>query len=211
MSEFKPEISDFKPNSHKYKESTTKSLENKVDKKPVEKVVKTPAKVKKKTVFNKFTDLFVSDTAFTAKNYIVDEVIIPAVKSTIEGIVTNGISILLYGEAGHTRRRSSSSNKVSYSGFYDKPRERSEPAARSSFNYDELTYDTRGEAEDVLFGMRERIDEYGMVSIADLYDLSGVSCPYTFHRYGWTNLRTAEIARCRDGWEIRLPRALPIV
>lgn len=209
MSEFKPALSDFKPNSHKSKEGAASDLENK---KPVERVVKTPAKVKKKTVFSKFTDIFVSDTAFTAKNYIVDEVIIPAVKSTIEGIVTNGISIILYGEAGNTRKRAGGgSNKIQYSGFYDKPREHSDPASRSSFNYDELTYDTRGEAEDVLFGMRERIDEYGMVSIADLYDLSGVSCPYTFHRYGWTNLRTAEVARCRDGWEIRLPRALPIV
>ena len=70
--------------------------------------------------------------------------------------------------------------------------------------------ETRGEAEDVLSRMDELIDTYGVVSVADLYDLVGISCNYTDNKYGWTNLRNAEPVRVRDGYMLKLPKALPI-
>ena len=69
---------------------------------------------------------------------------------------------------------------------------------------------SEGEAEDVLSRMDELIDTYGVVSVADLYDLVGISCNYTDNKYGWTNLRNAEPVRVRDGYMLKLPKALPI-
>ena len=70
--------------------------------------------------------------------------------------------------------------------------------------------ETRGEAEEVLARMDELIDMYGQVSVADLYDLVGKTCEYTDNKYGWTNIRNAEPVRVRDGYLLKMPKALPI-
>jgi hypothetical protein len=57
--------------------------------------------------------------------------------------------------------------------------------------------------------MDDIIERYRMVSVADLFDLVGESCSFTDQKYGWTNLRNAEVVRVRDGYMIKLPKALP--
>jgi hypothetical protein len=84
-----------------------------------------------------------------------------------------------------------------------------EPIARG-FSYDEVIFENRGEAEHVLTQMDELVSTYGMVSVADLYDLVGMSCDYTYNKYGWTNIRNARIERVRDGFLLEMPKALPI-
>ena len=74
----------------------------------------------------------------------------------------------------------------------------------------ELYFETRGEAEDVLDRMREIVSNYGIVSVADLYELAGVVGNYTDQRYGWTGLRNTDVVRTRYGYQIRLPRAMVI-
>ena len=59
--------------------------------------------------------------------------------------------------------------------------------------------------------MNEIIEEYdGIVTVADLYDLVGITDKYTDHKYGWTNLRNAKVERVRDGYMLKLPKVLPI-
>ena len=72
-----------------------------------------------------------------------------------------------------------------------------------------FVFDTRKEAEEVLDRMDDLIDTYGVVSVADLYDLVGISGNYTDNKYGWTNLRNADVQRVRDGYLLKLPKALP--
>ena len=56
--------------------------------------------------------------------------------------------------------------------------------------------------------MDDLIETYGLVSVADFYDLVGVTGDYTDNKYGWTDLRNANVIRVRDGYMIKLPRAL---
>ena len=65
-------------------------------------------------------------------------------------------------------------------------------------------------AEDVLERMDELIATYQVVSVADFYDLVGVSGNYTDNKYGWTDIRNASVIRVRDGYMIKLPKALPL-
>ena len=58
--------------------------------------------------------------------------------------------------------------------------------------------------------MDELIETYGMVSVADLYDLVGITCNYTDNKYGWTSVRNAEPVRTRDGYVLKLSRPIPI-
>ena len=58
--------------------------------------------------------------------------------------------------------------------------------------------------------MNEIIDRYGVVTVADLYDMADLSAPYTSNKYGWTSVRNVEIGRVRDGYVLKLSRAMPI-
>ena len=58
--------------------------------------------------------------------------------------------------------------------------------------------------------MDEIMEEYEIVRVADLYDLVGITGDFTDNKYGWTNIRNAEVVRVHDGYKIKMPRAIPI-
>lgn len=200
---------EYKPNSHKSKEEQSNPPS---EVKKIEPVVKGKV-VKKKNTVRKFTDVFVSEDVKNVKSYILMDVLVPAAKKAISDIVTNGIDMILYGESGRNRKRSTA-DYVSYNRYSSDRRDRddsySSTRTRSGYSYDDIVFETRGEAEEVLTRMDELIDTYRVVSVADLYDLANVSGSYTDNNYGWTNICSAEVVRVRNGYIIKLPKVLPI-
>lgn len=199
---------EYKSNSHKFKESQSQSL---IEKKKVEKVVHGKVRTKPKSGISKISEVFISEDAANVKSYIVMDVLVPAVKKAISDIVRDGIDMILYGES-RGRKSSTNSSYVSYRDYSrsdDRDRFR-ESRTRTGYNHDDVVVETRGEAEEVLSRMDELIDTYGVASVADLYDLIGKSCEYTDNKYGWTNIRNAEPIRVRNGYMLKLPKALPI-
>lgn len=199
----------YPSNSHKSKEAIVNT-----DKKKVEKVVSGKAKIKKKSDAKKFADIFVSEDVDNVKSYVIMDVLIPAVKKAVSDIVVNGIDMLLYGESRGPRKNSNASY-VSYSNYYnrdrfDDRRDRTSIRQRNNYNYNDIILDNRGDAEEVLSRMDEIISQYEIVSIADLNDLVGITGNYTDNNYGWTDISSASVQRVRDGYLIKLPRALPI-
>lgn len=193
---------EYRSNSHKSKQE-----ERAVEKKKVERVVQTKVKTKKK---NKFADTFISEDITSVKDYVINDVLIPAAKKAISDIITNGIDMMLYGET--KSRRKSSGSKVSYTSYYerDRDRDRDYRRPRTGYDYDEIILESRGEAEEVINKMDELLEVYGIVSVADLYDLVGIAGNYTDNKYGWTNLRNAYVQRLRDGYLLKLPKAMPL-
>lgn len=201
---------EYKPNSHKYRESQQQTAAT--EEKRVEKVVKGAVKTKKKGEVRKLAEVFVPGDVKNVKSYVVMDVLVPAIKKAISDIVTNGIDMILYGETGRSRKRSSS-DYVSYSRYSDSKRDdrhTSREATRPRFDYDDIIYESRGEAEAVLEQMLDVIDRYKFITVGDMYDMAGLPQPYTSNKYGWTSLRTAETVRTRDGYTIKLPKAMPI-
>ena len=49
------------------------------------------------------------------------------------------------------------------------------------------------------------VDRYGFVTVADMYDIAGLSAPYTTANYGWTSVKNAKVIRMRNGYKIDLP------
>jgi len=199
-------MEDYKSNSHRSKEGAIE--------KKVEKAISGTARVKKKNEMRKFTDVFISEDVGNVKSYVLMEVLVPAVKKAISDIIINGIDMVLYGEAGHTRRGTTAS-KISYRSYYDGKnntrQERNPPRNRSGYDYDDVIIDNRGEAEDVLSRMDELIDQYQVVSVADFYDLVDVKSNYTDNKYGWTDIGNARVERVSGGgYMIKLPRAVPL-
>ena len=199
-------MEEYKPNSHRSKEEAATPKEKKV-----EKVVHGAVKTRKKSGLEKAKGLFISDDAANLKSYVLMDVLIPAFKKAISDIVTNGIEMILYGETGRSRRNSPAGS-VSYRNFYDRRDDRRQlnSPVKAGYSIDDVVLETRGEAEDVLARMDELIEMYGIVSVADLYDLVGITGNYTDNKYGWTNIRNAEPIRVRDGYLLKLPKPLPI-
>lgn len=197
-------MNNIEPNSHKHKEENKK----------VEKVVKGKVKTKKKNELQKLAGSIISEDAKTVKSYILLDVLIPSIKDAIEDIVTNGIRMILRGETGARNRRSSSGlSRISYNKAYDSRNGRDRSPARRpvGYNLDDIVLETRGEAEEVLSHMDDLIETYGIVSVADLYDLIGyTNGTYNDNKWGWTNIRTAEPVHVRDGYLLKLPKVCPI-
>lgn len=201
---------DYKSNSNKSKTEAVRQAEEK----RVEKVVTGKVVTKKKSGFSKFAGEFISEDAKNIKSYVIGDVLIPAFKKAISDIITDGIDIILYGGNGRSRSGRSNADRVSYRSYYDdrRPSDRLTTSRYSSnsYSYDDIILDSRGEAEEVLARMDELMDTYGLVRVADLKDLVGITGNYTDNKYGWTNIRNAEIVHVRDGWMIKMPRAVAI-
>lgn len=202
-------MEDYKPNSHRSKEKAAAAAKTE---KKVEKVVNGTVKTKKKSEMNKLKDLFISEDAANVKSYILMDVLVPAVKKAISDIVTDGVSMILFGTTGNRSSRGNSSF-IPYDKFSRREDDRRYGSARtrSGYSFDDIYLESRGEAEEVLSRMDELIDMYGVVSVADLYDLVGITGNYTDNKYGWTNIRNAEPVRAMGGgYMLKLPKALPI-
>ena len=198
-------MENYQPNSHKFKEEQR-------EKKKVEKVVNGTVKTKPNTA-RKFTNIFISEDVSSVKSYIFMDVLVPAIKKAVSDIVRDGIDMLLYGES-KGRKSGTNASYVSYRSYSDRDRREdrySSTRSRVGYNFDDIVLESRGEAEEVLTRMDELIDTYGIVSVADLYDLVGITGNYTDNKYGWTNIRNAEPVRVRGGgYILKLPKALPI-
>ena len=190
---------DYQPNSNKYKEEHKE--------KTVKKVVNGKVKTKKNEG-RKLMNMFISEDAQNVKSYIVLDVLVPAIKKAILDIVTDGADIILYGGSHGGKRKSG--NKVSYRSYYDDKKDDKDYRSKGRFDYDDLVFDSRSECEAVREQMVEIIDQYGFVTVADMYDMADLPAPYTSSKYGWTNIRTAETIRGRDGYVLKLPKAMPI-
>ena len=178
----------------------------------IEKVVNGAAKVRKKNGIHNLTSVFIAEDARNVKSYVFGEVLVPAIKKAIVDIVTDGVNMVFFGGAGP--RKSSGQSKVSYGSYYNQRdynyRQTETPTQRNRFDHDDIVFPTRGDAEGVRDEMINVIDRYGFVTVADMYDMAQLSQPYTSDKYGWTNLRTTEVIRVRDGYILKLPKALPI-
>lgn len=200
-------MDEYKPNSKLSKETTDRNLPEK----KIDKVVSGTVQRKKKSGLQKFAGIFMPEDVGDIKSYIIMSVLIPAVKK----MVSETVDMFLYGESKHTKRNDSLASKISYRGYYDKPAiDPREPAAysvRAGYDYDDIVLSSRMEAEEVILRMDELISSYGIVSVADFYELVGVSGNYTDNNYGWTNIKSAVPIRTREGgYIIKMPKPLPL-
>lgn len=194
-----PERSAFPPKSQ---------LKEKKPEKKVEKVISGKVMTRKKPLGRKFSETFLGDDIGNVRSYILFDVVIPAIKDTISNVVSNGIEMLLFGETRSVGKKKNGSY-TSYSNYYsNRDRDsRREPVRGASHNFRDIILETRGEAEEVLSNLVDIVYDYGSASVADLYDLVGVTGNFTDNKYGWTDLSGTRVNRARGGgYIIDLPR-----
>lgn len=200
-------LDEFPSNSHKSKETKkTEIVETK-------KIIKGTVRKRKPSLGKKMKDEFISTDSHSVLSYLLEDVFIPAAKETIANLVSGGIDMVLFGGSGdHSRSSSRGKSRVSYESYYErKNSDRYSSRNRRSTQYlDDIVFDSRDEAEDVLNALMEDIDEYGVTTVGNLYDLVGERTAPSDFKWGWETLRNARVDRVREGYIIGLPRPIAV-
>ena len=213
------DINEIEPNSHKYHmEQAVKANTEAVvaEETPSEdkKVVKGNVRTKKRSLFKRFGDIFFSEDVGDVKTYIIQDIVIPTVKENIVDIITAAAGMIFLGEA--TRRRSIrpsvgaiTGSRFNYNAISQAPKKdklSTVNRSRSTRDFEEVTFDTRAEAELVLDLMLEAISNYDQVTLLDFYEWAGITTSPTDMKYGWTDLHTARVSGSPSrGYTIDLP------
>lgn len=203
---------EFPPNSEKSKRDSPKE-------KNIAPIISGGAVRRKKSLRKQFSETFVAGDAKSAVRYVVMDVLLPAAKDMIVEAGSQGIEKLIYGEnrrRGSTRPQSGPTGYVSYNryshqmGGHSSPQRAMSRQARARHNFDEIVLDQRAEAEEVIDRLFELVSIYESATVADLYELVGLSSTHTDHKWGWTDLMGAGVSRIRGGYLLDLPDPEPL-
>lgn len=201
----------YKPNSNKSKREGGAEKESESSKMPpknVEKVVKGDVTSKETPALKKAAmALIPDDTTENIKTYIVADVLIPTIKDTI----MNVISMIIYG--GEIRP-SGKGGYYNYNGVSNKknrtmPANNQRTSKRMVHDFREVTFQTRGDAMEVLSRMNELIEDYGTCTVEDFYIYigEGGNAKHTDRNWGWTSLQGVNVSRVLGGgYCIDLPK-----
>jgi len=193
--------------------------------KKVERVTSAEAVRRKRGLGRQFKETFVGGDARTTFNYMIVDVVVPAIQDTLIEAFQGGVERLIRGE-NHRPRRSGpiggygSAGHVDYQGMGRNSRPAStrppQPRmlsrrARARGAFDELIIPSRQEAEEVIDRMFDILSRYGSVSVATLYELTGVQSSHTDMKWGWLALPGARAVRLRQGgFLLDLPEPEPL-
>ena len=202
-------LDEFPSNSHKSKEKKTVKIEEIESKKIIKGNVK--RREKKETLGSRVKNEIISTDGKSVLEYLLTDIFIPAAKDLIVDLVRGGVENMVYGGDRSSRDRSRGKSRVSYESYYDRRNDRPRYSNhRSSRVIDDVIFDHRSEADDVLVAMLDEIDDYGIISVGRFYDLVGVKTSPTDFKWGWETLNSAKVVRDRDGFVISFPRPIAI-
>ncbi len=202
-------------NSHKNREAETK-ISAEETREPIEKIVEGKVVTRKQPWWKRATRSLIADDATSVGDFILIDVIVPAIKNLISDAVKGSTDRVLFGQSRVRRGIGPGGRPESLRTRYDRMSDVGEPRrmmsrdSRARHDFDEVTLDDRAEAIEVIEALFARVQQYGAASVSDLYDLVGVTGSYADRRWGWTNLSDADVRQSRGGWLLDLPRPEPL-
>lgn len=172
---------------------------------------------KKKGLGRKFKDTFVSEDAGSVKDYVIFDVLVPALKDTLYDVVSNSISMFLFG--GSRGPSGGSYGRRDY-GSYSRPQRGAKTSYRGSetaqerrrdvLDYDEIEFNNIVDANKVCDKLMWRMKEYGVVTLADFYDYVGITPDFTYEKYGWYDFGCVLEPKRMYGGKYYIPLPRPV-
>lgn len=210
-------MTDYAGNSKKSKEQHPAGSDI-----PVKHVEKAPLTSKviarKKPLGSRIKDVIFGGEVNSAGRYIAAEVLLPAFRNLLVEATTKGIERMVYGDSAYSRPPTNGYKpKFTYNspinstaGPKRQPNLPDQPRQRPRNDDTEIIFGSHSDAELVLERLQDVIDQYQVTSMADLNEIVGLQTTHVDHKWGWENLRFAEIRQTRDGFVLNLPPAQPI-
>ena len=204
----------FPPNNDKSKKGSPRK---------VERVTTGEVSRKKKSLRKQFSETFVEGDMKSTARFVVMGVLLPAARDMIYDAASEGVHKLIFGDKGRRRGGSTTpysgpTGHIAYNRYSRSPEDDRPPFAtrgmsqrgRAKHDFDEIVLDQRAEAEEVIDRLYDVVNKYEQATVADLYDLVGLSSTHAVHKWGWTDLRGAGVSRIRDGYLLDLPDPEPL-
>jgi hypothetical protein len=194
-------------------------MASKEEPKKIEKVVEGKVVRKPKSPGRKFREIFINENSSSVWEYVLFDVLTPALKDMVADATSSGMERMLFGENHRSRRAPrrgeprTQYNRYSVSRGDDRPpypQRQSSVARRTKHNFDDILLATRVEAEEVIERLYDLLSAYGTASVSDLNELLGLTSEYTDDKWGWTDLRPSSVKRTRDGYLLILPKPEPL-
>ena len=207
----------FPSNSYKSRENRiNKKIESELENHEMDR--KDPKRVangkrRPKTLGMKMKETFLGEMCSNIGSFIMADVVIPTFKDLIWDVFTGSLDMWLGGDRSkpthRNRKQNTSYHSVSY--MDDRPSRNISQINRARHNFDDITFETRREAEDVLGNLVDLIYDYGEATVADFYTYSGIETSHADHKHGWEDLQGSKIVRSgRNGYVIKLPRTISL-
>lgn len=184
----------------------------------VERVVTSEVKSRPKSVGKKLRDALIGGDSKSALQYAISTVVIPHVKDLLSEAANELIQQLVFGDSrpGSRRPFGRTSGHINYTRYSASSRNR--PTVREDREAitlrrreeEELIFHTRMDAQNVLEAMNEFLEEYNLVSVADLKAMIDKTSSHTDHKWGWEDLQGSDIRATRDGYLLILPKTVAL-
>lgn len=186
------------------------SKENKPEKK-LERIVKSEVKIKRRSFARQFMDEFIQEDAESVKDYLISESI-AKIKSFMWEMITGTVDMAFWGNGAPpvSGRIKKSGSSYSYNSIYNQKNQPSHATSRRKAAFEDLEFDERWEAEEVIDTLVELLETYDTVSVADLYELVGITGNHTDYKYGWENISGYRIERVGRKYVLHMPKATAI-
>lgn len=217
------DIPNIPGNSHKEREAKQKEQkEQPTEREPLSRLVEGKVVSRKKPWWKRWKNSLVAEDSQDMGEYIMTEFVIPSLKNLVADAINGYMDRMLFGSSRHRGRgmilgdrRASPIRTTRYDLVTDRDRDRDprrtlSHQARATHDFDDIVLEHRSDAIDVVETMIDRVRRFGNASVADLYDLVGITPMYTDQRWGWTNLDTANVRQVHGGFLLDLPRTEPI-
>lgn len=202
-----------------YPSNARRTRENPPEEKKVEAVVTSEVIRRKRSPFAKLAHGFLAEDSGSVVEYVLQEVLLPAARSMIYDMFTQGLERKLFGDS----RPRSPAQRTGYTNYSTRSTAstgaRHIPGSnvtslsrqqRATHDFADIIVATRGEAEDVLDRLRDLIVEYQVATVSDFFDLVNLTGEFTDDKWGWFDLRSASIRPVRGGYMFHLPKTQPI-
>lgn len=171
-------------------------------------------KMKKESRASLFFKSIIAEDIASVKTYVIKNVVVPSFKKLCDEMITQASHHLFgvyttppavggdrFGNPGYV-----SYGAVSTAPWMPTPTQQQMNLA----TYGTVLYQTEDKAKEVLAQMDLVMEQYKVVSVLDLYDLSGLTSTPNDNKYGWTDIRSAQVVYTPQGWTIRLPKPIPL-
>ena len=127
-------------------------------------------------------------------------------REAVKNKISDEITHFLYGETERSKV-GYNPHKVSYRDYHT-GRKIETP------HCEDIIIETLGEAEDVLYCVLDIFEDYGSVSVADLYEICGVPSNYKDNKIGWKDLYSVSkmyVLKTKYGYQLKLPKPVELV
>lgn len=143
------------------------------------------------------------------------DVIIPRIKAGVEEAIGSFIHGMFWGGgatnplqqfARGTVIRGGGTNYNAISSQLTGLQQAQAASRPSAGPYSDVVLPTQEMAERVLANMYDTLNQYRVVSVADLREMVGITPGTQDNAYGWMSLDNARISKTRDGYLLEMPR-----